>query len=146
MCLGLIFNTYAADYQEDWRKTVQGLPDELQEHITVKCEEYGIFDYEEYVKAIIWHESRAIIDVPDNHNRNGSVDRGLMQINSINWKWLKEDGIDINDAKDNIEAGIKILSIHLDKYDIADALRAYAGWGKTGDRFSAKIIEMVSNP
>jgi hypothetical protein len=45
---------------------------------------------------VIWGESAGIPDVPDNVNTDGSHDRGLCQINEINWNWLCEDyGLDV---------------------------------------------------
>jgi soluble lytic murein transglycosylase-like protein len=54
-----------------------------------------------------------------NRNRNGSHDRGLMQINSCNFKWLSEElGItDFYDPRQNIKAGCYMLGQLSRRYD-----------------------------
>ena len=42
--------------------------------------------------AIIWRESRCTPGAW-HVNRNGTVDSGLMQINSVHWGWLEAEGI-----------------------------------------------------
>lgn len=100
----------------------------------------------EVVLAIMEHESRYISDVPDNINRNGTRDRGLMQINEVNWQRLQRQyGLDVSDPQDNITAGMIILSEHLRDYPMEQALAAYAA-GETGmkrgegAKFASKIM------
>jgi soluble lytic murein transglycosylase-like protein len=65
---------------------------------------------------------------------SGTDDYGLMQINGINHEWLTEEyGItDFFDPYYNVFCGIKILSIHWDRYkDIDKSLMAY-NLGATG--------------
>lgn len=95
--------------------------------------------------AVMAHESGFNTEAI-NYNRNGSTDIGLCQINSINWKWLKESGIDVTNPTGNIKAGVTILSIHLEKYEIEEALAAYAVgeqamWNGGGRGFSERILE-----
>lgn len=53
-------------------------------------------------------------------------DYGLMQINKVNFKWLREKGIEPLDYKGNIEAGVLILSEAVKKHgDYGLALMAY---------------------
>jgi soluble lytic murein transglycosylase-like protein len=54
-----------------------------------------------------------------NLNDNGSHDRGLMQINSCNFDWLREElGItDFYDPRQNIQCGCYILGLLNKKYD-----------------------------
>jgi soluble lytic murein transglycosylase-like protein len=54
-----------------------------------------------------------------NRNNNGSHDRGLMQINSCNFDWLREElGIaDFYDPRQNIQCGCYILGLLNKKYD-----------------------------
>ena len=86
----------------------------------------------EIVLAIMEHESRYLSDVPDNINRNGTRDRGLMQINEVNWELLRNQyGLDVSDPRDNITAGMIILSVYLQDYPMEQALAAYAA-GETG--------------
>jgi hypothetical protein len=103
-----------------------------------QCGEHPTFlsqqEFFELVLKVMWNESRHQVDVDDNHNTNGSIDRGPMQINSVNWDWLSEDGLDVNMAEDNIEAGVMILAGYLNDYqDVEYALTAY-GNGPTGAR------------
>lgn len=79
----------------------------------------------------IWYtESRLSIDPPDNYNKNGTIDRGPMQINSVNWGWLADEGLDINDPFQNLEAAVLMYSRLVERYGEYDAARAYnAGVG-----------------
>lgn len=70
------------------------------------------------VRAVISGESDG--DANAYHrNRDGSHDRGLMQINSCNFEWLSEElGItDFYDPKQNIKAGCYMLGQLSKKYD-----------------------------
>lgn len=102
---------------------------ELQRHTVIACEFYRLDLDDAY--GVMYHESRMIPDVPDNLNPNGSIDTGLMQINSINWTEMQSLGLDVRDPKDNITAGCYILSRNISKYGRYDGLRAYAD-GPTG--------------
>lgn len=99
------------------------LPIDMQMHAFLLSEEYNV-DIE-VVYAVMWHESRFIWDVKDNINTNGTRDRGLMQINEVNWKWLSDIGLDVNDPYDNIECGVYMLSNLMNKYNTTQALMAY---------------------
>lgn len=70
------------------------------------------------VLAVIDGESEGNPDAI-NRNKNGSTDHGLMQINSCNHEWLREElGItDFHDPVQNIQAGCYILSLLTAKYD-----------------------------
>ena len=53
-------------------------------------------------------------------------DHGLMQINQINFKWLRDEGIEPLSYEGNIEAGIMMLSKAIDAHsDYHHALMAY---------------------
>lgn len=80
---------------------------------------------------------------------------GLMQINSINFGWLREDGIEPTEHAGNIEAGVKMLGQLLDKYSDTDrALMAYncgeVGAARLWERgeyksnYSQKVIEKTA--
>lgn len=81
-----------------------------------------------YYSAIYCVDSNLVLAVIDgesswdtkatHHNRNGTHDRGLMQINSCNFEWLSmELGItDFYDPKQNIQAGCYILGLLSNKY------------------------------
>lgn len=100
------------------------LPIELQEHTEMMCEEYNLDP--EILYAVMWHESRMIVNIPDNINSNGTRDRGLCQINEINWNWLSDEGLDVSIPEDNIEAACVILSMQAEKYGLDNGIRAYA--------------------
>jgi len=95
----------------------------LQELTYQTCAEYQIEDYYQLVLALMWVESRY-----DTQAISRTNDYGLMQINKSNHKWLREElGIsDFLDARQNIEAGVYLLSSSLLKYgDVHKALMAY---------------------
>lgn len=98
---------------------------DLQEIMQDYCEEYGV----PYALAL------AIADVETHFDPDavsGTGDYGLMQINAINHEWLSELGIDVMTYEGNIEAGIYMISQHLNKYGEPElALMAYNS-GPTG--------------
>ncbi len=97
----------------------------IEEAIT----EYGA-KYEvdaDLVKAIIFCESEGKITAR-NHNKNGTTDCGLMQINSFNHEWLrKELGIkDFYDINQNIHCGVFMIADLMDRHtDLHTVLMAY---------------------
>lgn len=100
---------------------------ELQEVMQDFCEEYGV----PYALALAIAEVETHFD-PD--AVSGTGDYGLMQINTCNHEWLAEKGIDVMTHEGNIEAGIYIISQHLEKYGEPElALMAY-NCGPTGAR------------
>jgi len=107
------------------------LDTELQSYTYDLCVEYGVEEHYPLMLAVMWHESNFNEKVVSRTN-----DYGLMQINKINHKWLSDKlGItDFLDAKQNIKAGVYMLSTYLLKYeDIDKALMAY-NLGETGAR------------
>lgn len=98
---------------------------EFQEVMQDLCEEYGV----PYALALAIAEVETHFD-PD--AVSGTGDYGLMQINTCNHEWLAEKGIDVMTHEGNIEAGIYIISQHLEKYGEPElALMAY-NCGPTG--------------
>lgn len=98
---------------------------DLQEVMQDYCEEYGV----PYALALAIAEVETHFD-PD--AVSGTGDYGLMQINTINHEWLSELGFDVMTYEGNIEAGIYIISQHLNKYGEPElALMAYNS-GPTG--------------
>ena len=98
---------------------------DLQETMQDCCEEYGV----PYALALAIAEVETHFD-PD--AVSGTGDYGLMQINSINHEWFSEIGFDVMTYDGNIEAGIYIISQHLNKYGKPElALMAYNS-GPTG--------------
>lgn len=119
---------------------------ELQEYTFTLCEESNL-DYE-MVLAMMDQESDYREKVISK-----TSDYGIMQINKVNHEWLEEElGIeDFLDAKQNILAGIRMLSELTEKYeDPHQALMAYncgeAGakrlWdkGETTSEYSRSIM------
>lgn len=99
------------------------LDTELQRYTYELCVEHGVEEYYPLMLAVMWLESNFNEKVVSKTN-----DYGLMQINKINHKWLSEKlGItDFLDAKQNIKAGVYMLSTYLLKYeDVDKALMAY---------------------
>ncbi len=101
------------------------LSPELQSIMVRMCDKYGV-PYA-LALAVADHETRFDPDAKSSTN-----DYGLMQINTINFEWLREKGIDPLTYEGNIEAGVLILSKALDRYgEIELALMAY-NCGDTG--------------
>lgn len=97
----------------------------IEEAIT----EYGA-KYEvdaDLIKAVIFCESEGKITAK-NHNKNGTTDCGLMQINSCNHEWLTEElGItDFYDIKQNIHCGVFMIADLMSRHDnLHTVLMAY---------------------
>lgn len=103
------------------------LEDSLQEYTFELCEENSL-DYE-LVLAVIEKES--------SYNEEAisrTHDYGLMQINEVNHDWLEDKlGIsDFLDAKQNISAGIYILTRLTGKYEDADKVLMAYNAGENG--------------
>lgn len=87
------------------------LPEDIQIHMQQVCEEYSICY--EFALALMESESSFKEDAVG----DGGNSIGYMQINRCNWNWMKEEyGLDVSDPKDNITAGIVIMSIYFEKY------------------------------
>lgn len=110
------------------------LDDSTQEYIQDTCDEYGLDRYD-IVIALIEKESTFRENVISSTN-----DYGYMQINECNHEWLSEE-LSINDfldGKQNILAGVYVLSGLYEKYeDIGLALMAY----NCGERGAKKLWE-----
>lgn len=104
------------------------VPEEHQRHLHNLCRRESV---DMSTMLNIWYtESRLSIDPPDNYNSDGSIDRGPMQINSVNWGWLANEGLDVNDPFQNLEAAVLMYSRLAERYGEYDAVRAYnAGVG-----------------
>lgn len=104
-----------------WYRDVP-LSESLQEYTAYICGQYGV-DYD-IALAVMRVESDFKEDII---SANGQ-DFGIMQINKVNHGWLADMGLsNMLDARQNIKAGIHILSDLLDRYegDYEMALRAY---------------------
>ncbi len=106
------------------------LSQELQQYTYTLCEQENV-PYA-LALAVIEHESNFVIDAT-HQNDNGTTDSGLMQLNDIVKDHVKAQyGVtDLLDPKQNLTAGIGILSDYLEKYSIQDAVMAY-GLGENG--------------
>ena len=79
------------------------------------------------------------------HNPDGSVDAGLMQINSRNWSHYGLNG-NPYDPAGNIQGGLTILAGYLSKHpdDVAAGLEAYnAGTAERGQRYDPGYASAV---
>lgn len=107
------------------------LSEELQEYTYETCEKYLVGNYYDLVLAVMWQESTF-----DASTISKTNDYGLMQINKVNHKWLREklSITDFLDPQQNIEAGVFMLSSYLLKYEnVNRALMSY-NMGEGGAR------------
>ena len=122
------------------------LTEELQEYTFNLCQENNL-DYE-FTLAVMEQESDYREKVISKSN-----DYGIMQINQVNHEWLREklDIEDFLDARQNIQAGVYMLTDLISRYeDPHKALMAYnageAGakrhWNKgtTTSRYSREVM------
>lgn len=105
------------------------IDEELQIYTYDQCAGNGCEDYYELVLAVMWHESNF-----DSAAVSTTGDYGIMQINQINHSSLSKDlGIsDFLDAKQNIKAGVYMLSNLLRKYDTESAALMAYNLGESG--------------
>lgn len=125
------------------------LSEELQIIMQDACKEYGV----PYSLALAVCEAESTFD-PDADN---GVCWGLMQINPVNYKSLRNIGIEPTTYEGNIEAGVYMLGQLLDKYDddTHKALMAYncgdAGAARLWDQgyvtssYSENVVEKSQN-
>lgn len=114
-------------YRDDIVSEGRLLSYELQEIMQDCCEEYEV----PYALALAIAEVETHFD-PD--AVSSTSDYGLMQINKSNHEWLLEIGLDPMTHAGNIEAGVYIISQHLQAYGEPElALMAY-NCGPTGAR------------
>jgi len=84
-------------------------PMTIESSITFYADEYGVD--EQLARDIIYCESRFLEDAR-NYDAVVGEDVGLFQLNSYYWqKIMAERGWDIYNTKDNIEAGMWLLSV-----------------------------------
>jgi hypothetical protein len=91
------------------------LTNEITQYLWDECNKCNI-KYE-LALSVISNESNFNVNAT-NHNKNGSIDVGLFQINSGNHKWLKKqlNLTDLYNPKQNIKAGLYVLNDLKDKY------------------------------
>ncbi|NEG59870.1 lytic transglycosylase domain-containing protein [Pantoea agglomerans] len=101
------------------------------------------------IKAIIWQESGNKPGAVQ-HNRNKTIDVGLMQINSIHFNRLKSMGINEtqlrNDSCANVFAGTWILKENIDHYGYNwDSIgNFHSKTPKYHDAYMKKIISLIA--
>ena len=103
------------------------LSTELQEYIWTRCKK-ATSDYESYYAFIlgcIQHESTFRAGAT-HHNSNGSVDRGIMQINSSNIGKMKRAGLitsseDLFDPFKCIDCGLWLMNQYIDKFGVSES-------------------------
>ena len=123
---------------------------EIQEYLYNKCVEHNV-PYE-LALAIIKNESD-FNPKETNKNEDGSIDRGIMQINSVHIKEFKKQGLsDMFNPYENINFGIILLanlcSLYEDEHRILMAYnfgiggeKKVASRGITSSIYSRKVIK-----
>lgn len=91
------------------------------------CERYGV----PYTLALGVAETESSFDF----EADSGYAYGLMQINPINYEWLREIGIDPETKLGNIQAGVYMLGQLLSSYDVERALMAY----NCGETYAAEL-------
>lgn len=120
----------------------------LQFHTYIVCKRYKI-DYE-LVLAVMMTESG--FDIRAVNDNGDTVDRGLMQINSVNMDRFYELGYtDIFDPYQNIEYGIRILADRKNHFDDIHAIvgsynmgvRGYREYDSKKTNYSIKVVSNI---
>lgn len=124
----LLKKYHEAEQQEENNKLYDiTLPSELQLYTYDLCQKYSVDT--ELILAIMQRENTNLNPSAIGHNRNGSSDYGLMQINSSNHRWLSEElGItNFLDEKQSILAGVYMVAEIQKSYttDLHEILIAY---------------------
>lgn len=102
------------------------------------------------IKAIIWQESKNRQQAI-NRNKNSTIDVGIMQINTVHFKALKELGIDEALLRENscanVFSGAWVLKQSIERYGYTwDGIGNYHS--KTPvyhDRYVKKIISLIAH-
>lgn len=100
---------------------------ELQEYLWTKCKK-ATSDYKNFYAfclGVMEHES-TFRPSATHHNKNGSVDRGIMQINSSNIGKMKKAGFigsadDLYDAYRCIDCGLYMLTNYIGKFGVSES-------------------------
>ena len=108
------------------------LPEEVQQYLWKKCTD-ATSDYKNYYAFILGTiELESTFNMKAvGHNKNGTTDRGLMQINSQNISKMKKNGLitcteDLFDIFKNIDCGFFLMDQYIEKYGVSeDAYYAY---------------------
>ena len=126
--LSEVLDVYVPDSDDDCPvNEAVPLDVELQEYIWTRCKK-ATSDYEDYYAFIlgcIQHES-TFRATATHHNSNGSVDRGIMQINSSNIGKMKRAGLitsseDLFDPFKCIDCGLWLMNQYIDKFGVSES-------------------------
>lgn len=102
------------------------------------------------IKAIIWQESKNQ-QKTIHQNKNGTIDVGIMQINTIHFKALKTLGINEALLRENscanVFSGTWLLKQHIDRYGYTwEGVGTYHSKTPTHhDRYVNKIIYLITH-
>ncbi|WP_150622192.1 lytic transglycosylase domain-containing protein [Pandoraea horticolens] len=101
------------------------------------------------LRAIAYHES-SLNPNAQHRNRNGSVDVGLMQVNSVHFAWLERQRIRPDmlwNPSVNARVGAALLRRQIDRYgSVWRAVGAYHSMNpNTGDAYSRVIHDVYVN-
>lgn len=129
------------------------LSTELQEYIWTRCKK-ATSDYENYYAFIlgcIQHESTFRAKAT-HHNSNGSVDRGIMQINSSNIGKMRRAGLiasaeDLFDPFVCIDCGLWLMNQYIDRFGVSEsAYYAYNTGRETegSNKNSRKVMQYMA--
>lgn len=148
--LSIMFSLSAcASYADDPASLYHAWPEEYKQALYEICQEYELQDQRSYLLAIIWNESRFQSNA-EGHNKNGTVDRGLMQINDACIPFLKGNDLlqepeDLFDPVTNMECGACLFRYHLDAVENADhaLLRYQVGEGAFHPGLTTPVFEKV---
>lgn len=126
---------------------------ELQEYIWTRCKK-ATADYENYYSFILGCiQLESTFKASATHkNKNGSIDRGIMQINSSNIGKMKRVGL-ISSAEDLfdpficVDCGLWLMNQYIDKFGVTeDAYYAYNTGRERGgsNKNSRKVMRYMS--
>ena len=129
------------------------LSTELQEYIWTRCKK-ATTDYENYYAFIlgcIQHESTFRAKAT-HHNSNGSVDRGIMQINSSNIGKMRRAGLiasaeDLFDPFVCVDCGLWLMNQYIDRFGVSEsAYYAYNTGRETegSNKNSRKVMQYMA--
>ena len=96
--------TETVEYQSETPKSTRGI---ILQYIYDLADQYDVD--RNTVVAIAKCESRLVINAT-NKNKNGTIDRGLLQVNSIHTKRAKDMGFDLNMPSESLEFGVWLMS------------------------------------
>ena len=129
------------------------LPIELQEYLWTKCKK-ATGDYKNYYAFCLGvMELESTFRTSATHyNKNGTVDRGIMQINSSNVGKMKKAGLissceDLYNAYKCIDCGVHMLNNYISKFGVSESAYYAYNTGKEhqgSNKNSRKVMQNMS--